>query len=165
MYDVLQGIRVIELSTWTMVPSGGAVCAEWGADVIKIEHPTGDPQRRIRFTPTWEEPAAKTMTHLPNRGKRSLALDLHDARGRDVLLRLVASADVFLTNFLTPARQKLRVDVEHLREVNPRLGYAKATGQGPRGPEATIGGYDISAGWARPSLAHQLLAFGGDEPP
>lgn len=166
MYDVFQGIRVVELSTWTMVPSAGAVCAEWGADVIKIEHPKGDPQRAIKlFTPDPAEPAAMTMTHLPNRGKRSVALDLHGEQGREVLLRLVASADVFLTNFLTPARQKLRIDVEHLREVNPKIVYAKGTGQGARGPEADLGGYDISAGWAKPSLAAQLMAFGGDEPP
>jgi len=165
MYDILEGIHVVELSTWTFVPSCGAVCAEWGADVVKVEHPKGDPQRRIRFTPTWEEPAAMTMTHLPNRGKRSIALDLHVDAGREVLLRLVESADVFLTNFLTPARQRLRIDVEHLREVNPSIVYAKATGQGARGPEADLGGYDISAGWGRPSLADQLMAFGADEPP
>jgi len=165
MYDVLSGIRVVELSTWTMVPSCGAVCAEWGAEVIKIEHPMGDPQRKILFTPSWDEPAAMTMTHLPNRGKRSVALNLHAAAGRDALLRLVETADVFLTNFLTPARRKLRVDVEDLRAVNPNLVYAKATGQGPKGPEADLGGYDISAGWARPSLADQIMAFGSDVPP
>jgi crotonobetainyl-CoA:carnitine CoA-transferase CaiB-like acyl-CoA transferase len=165
VYDVLSGVRVIDLSMWTMVPSAGVVCAEWGADVIKVEHPNGDPQRKMLFTPSWDEPAAKTMTHLPNRGKRSVALDLRDERGREVLLRLAGTADVFLTNFLAPARQKLRIDVEDVREVNPRIIYAKATGQGPRGPEADHGGYDISAGWARPSMAHQMMAFGAAEPP
>ncbi|WP_432843253.1 CaiB/BaiF CoA transferase family protein [Dactylosporangium sp. CA-092794] len=165
MYDILSGVRVVELSTWTMVPSCGAVCAEWGADVIKVEHPKGDPQRKIRFTPSATEPAAMTMTHLPNRGKRSITLDLHAERGRDVLLRLVETADVFLTNFLAPARRKLRIDVADLRRVNPGLVYAKATGQGPQGPDADLGGYDISAGWARPSMAHQMMAFGADEPP
>ncbi|MDQ7903782.1 CoA transferase [Phytohabitans sp. ZYX-F-186] len=165
MYDVLSGVRVVELSTWTMVPSCGAVCAEWGAEVIKVEHPKGDPQRGIRFTPSRDEPAAMTMTHLPNRGKRSVALDLHAESGREVLLRLVASADVFLTNFLAPARRKLRIDVDDLRAANPGLVYAKATGQGPKGPEADLGGYDISAGWARPSMVDQMMAFGADEPP
>ena len=82
---------------------------------------------------------------------------------------LAASADApapdTYTNFLTPARQRLRIDVEHLREVNPAIIYAKATGQGPRGPEAALGGYDISAGWARPSMAYQMMAFGAGEPP
>jgi formyl-CoA transferase len=165
VYDILNGFRVVELSMWTMVPSGGAVCAEWGADVIKVEHPAGDPQRKIRFTPSWDEPAAMTMTHLPNRGKRSVAVDLRAEGGRDVLLRLVETADVFLTNFLEPARRRLRIDVDDLLAVNPRLVYAKATGQGPRGPEAALGGYDISSGWAKPSLAAQLMAFGADEPP
>jgi crotonobetainyl-CoA:carnitine CoA-transferase CaiB-like acyl-CoA transferase len=165
MYDIFDGVRIIELSMWTMVPSGGAVCAEWGADVIKIEHPDGDPHRKIRFTPTWDEPAAMTMTHLPNRGKRSVAIDLRTESGRQILLRLVESADVFLTNFLEPARTRLRIDVDDLRQANPRLIYAKGTGQGPRGPEAVLGGYDISSGWAKPSLAAQLMAFGASEPP
>jgi crotonobetainyl-CoA:carnitine CoA-transferase CaiB-like acyl-CoA transferase len=165
MYDVLSGFRVLELSTWTMVPSAGAICAEWGADVIKVEQPSGDPQRAILFTPSWDDPASQVMTQLPNHGKRSFALDVRTDGGREVLYRLAAASDVFLTNFLEPARNRLKIDVEHLRQVNHSIIYAKGTGQGPRGPESALGGYDISAGWARPSLAHQLMAFGADEPP
>jgi crotonobetainyl-CoA:carnitine CoA-transferase CaiB-like acyl-CoA transferase len=166
VYDVFEGIRVLEVSMWTMVPSGGAVCAEWGADVIKVEHPRGDPQRHVLFTPSWDEPAARTMTQLPNRGKRSVALNLATEQGREVLLRIAATADVYLTNFLEPARTRLRIDVEDIRAVNPRIIYAKGTGQGPRGPEAQLGGYDISSGWAKPSMAAQLMAVGtNDEPP
>ena len=114
MGRMLEGIRVVEVAMWWFVPSGGAVLSDWGADVIKIEHPvTGDPQRGLVtsgfFPPTG---GVNFMMEQSNRGKRSVGIDLGNPRGREVLLKLVATADVFLTNFLPAARRKLRIDVE-----------------------------------------------------
>jgi crotonobetainyl-CoA:carnitine CoA-transferase CaiB-like acyl-CoA transferase len=90
----------------------------------------------------------------PNRGKRSIGVDISSAAGRDVLLKLVAEADVFITSFLPESRRKLRIDVDDLREVNPRLIYARGHGQGVRGDEAGNGGYDTTSYWARSGLAN-----------
>ena len=107
MEHVLKGIRIVEVAQWWFVPSAGAVLADWGADVIKIEHPvTGDPQRGLVtsgfFPPTG---GVNFMMEQSNRGKRSVGIDLANAAGRDTLMRLVATADVFLTNFLPSARR------------------------------------------------------------
>ncbi len=149
---VMSGIRVLEVAAWTYVPVAGAVLAEWGADVIKIEHPeTGDPQRGLvasGLIPTGPGGVAHMM-ELPNRGKRSFGLDLKTEEGRDLLLVLAATADVFLTNFRPQARRKLRIDVDDIRAVNPNIVYARGSGQGQRGPEAERGGYDNSSFWGR----------------
>ena len=154
---IMDGIRVVEVASWTYVPVAGAVLAEWGADVLKIEHPeTGDPQRGLAamgLVPTGPGGVAHMM-ELPNRGKRSVGLDMATEEGRDLLLRLCATADVFLTNFRPQARRKLRIDVEDVRAANPDIIYVRGSGQGQRGPDAERGGYDNSTFWgaaARPT--------------
>jgi crotonobetainyl-CoA:carnitine CoA-transferase CaiB-like acyl-CoA transferase len=149
---IMDGIRVVEVASWTYVPVAGAVLAEWGADVIKIEHPeSGDPQRGLAasgLVPTGPGGVAHMM-ELPNRGKRSVGLDMATTEGRDLLLRLCATADVFLTNFRPQARRKLRIDVEDIRAANPDIVYVRGSGQGQRGPEAERGGYDGCTFWGR----------------
>ena len=149
---IMDGIRVVEVASWTYVPVAGAVLAEWGADVIKVEHPeTGDPQRGLAamgLVPTGPGGVAHMM-ELPNRGKRSVGLDMATEEGRDLLLRLCATADVFLTNFRPQARRKLRIDVEDVRGANPDIIYVRGSGQGQRGPDAERGGYDNSTFWGR----------------
>ena len=119
---IMDGIRVVEVASWTYVPVAGAVLAEWGADVLKIEHPeSGDPQRGLAasgLVPTGPGGVAHMM-ELPNRGKRSVGLDLGTDEGHELLLELSATADVFLTNFRPQARRKLGIDVEDIRAVNP----------------------------------------------
>jgi crotonobetainyl-CoA:carnitine CoA-transferase CaiB-like acyl-CoA transferase len=148
----MDGIKVIEVASWTYVPVAGAVLAEWGADVIKIEHPeSGDPQRGLAasgLVPTGPGGVAHMM-ELPNRGKRSVGLDLGTPEGRQLLLELSATADVFLTNFRPQARRKLAIDVEDIRAVNPSIIYVRGSGQGQRGPDAEMGGYDNSTFWSR----------------
>lgn len=159
MHDVLQGIRVIEVASWTFVPAAGAVLADWGADVIKVEHPTtGDPQRGLITSGLIPGAAGVVnfMIEQPNRGKRSIGLDIANPAGRDVLYRLVESADVFLTNFLPDARQRLQIDVEHVRAVNPRIIYVRGHGQGTKGPDAAKGGYDGASYWARGGIGASL---------
>src|SRR5215468_10830617 len=158
MARVLEGVRVVEVAQWWFVPSAGAVLADWGADVIKVEHPvTGDPQRGLVtsgfFPPTG---GVNFMMEQSNRGKRSVGIDLANPAGRDTLLRLVETADVFLTNFLPSARRKLRIDVDDIRAVNPRIVYVRGHGQGARGPDAEKGGYDAASFWSRGGIAHAL---------
>ena len=152
MKRIMEGIRVVEVAAWTYVPIAGAVLAEWGADVIKIEHPeTGDPQRGLLTSGLMPSGpgGVNFMMELPNRGKRSVGLDLKHEKGREVLLELVKTADVFLTNFRPQARKNLGIDVDDLRAVNPRLIYVRGSGHGQRGPESERGGYDACSFWAR----------------
>src|SRR5689334_11485435 len=153
MNTILEGVRIVEVASWTFVPAAGAVLADWGADVIKIEHPVnGDPQRGLVSMSAGagrDVEVAKAMIQLPNRGKRSVGLDISTERGRQLLYRLVASADVFLTNMLPALRQRLQIDVEDLRQHNPDIVYVRGSGQGVRGPGADAGGYDTTSFWAR----------------
>src|SRR3954469_19520828 len=115
MQDVLAGIRVVEVAAWTFVPISGAVLAEWGADVIKIEHPEmGDPQRGLVTSGLVQAAAVNTMVELPNRGKRSVGVDLRTSEGRRILLELAATSDVFVTNFLPAARATLGIEIEDI---------------------------------------------------
>jgi crotonobetainyl-CoA:carnitine CoA-transferase CaiB-like acyl-CoA transferase len=154
----LEGIRVVEVAQWWFVPAAGAVLADWGADVVKIEHPvTGDPQRAL--VTSGLVPATggvNFMVEQSNRGKRSVGIDLANPRGLELLHRLIAGADVFLTNFLPDARRRLRIDVDDVRRVNPRIVYVRGHGQGSRGPDAGKGGYDAASFWCRGGIAHAL---------
>lgn len=166
MRGPLSGYKVIEIAQWWFVPAAGAVLADWGADVIKIEHPVfGDAQRGLAVV-GWKSSDGNVdfMMQQSNRGKRSVGIDLGTPGGRELLYRLVEDADVFLTNFLPDARQKLEIDVEHIRARNPRILYARGTGQGPKGPDAEKGGYDATAFWSRGGVAEMLSAKGGDSP-
>jgi len=152
MVRIMEGVRVLEVASWTYVPSAGAVLAEWGADVIKVEHPeSGDPQRGL--VSSGLVPAGpggvNHMIELPNRGKRGVAIDLRSEEGRAVLGKLAATSDVFLTSFLTPTRQALRIDVDDIRADNPNIIYARGSGQGMRGPEKDRGGFDGCSFWYR----------------
>ncbi len=152
MSETMSGVRVLEVAAWTYVPAAGAVLAEWGADVIKVEHPeTGDPQRGLvnsGLIPQGPGGVAH-MIELPNRGKRSVGLDLKRDAGRDVLLRLAAQSDVFVTNYLPQVRQSLRIEVDDIRAANPDIIYARGSGQGQRGDEREKGGFDGSSFWGR----------------
>jgi len=164
MVAALQGIKIVDLTTWAFVPSAGGVLSHWGADVIKVENPTApDPSRLLGGT---LEPGGSSRSFKNyNRGKRSIAIDLATDEGRSLLYRLVEDADVFLTSYLPSVRQKLRVDVEQIRSVNPDIVYAKGTGMGPRGPEAERRGYDMAIWWARGSLADMAMQVSGAEAP
>jgi len=167
MTESMRGIRVLEVASWTFVPAAGAIMADWGADVLKIEHPvTGDPQRGLAAMGVMPgaENAGNFMMQVPNRGKRSLGLDIASAEGRAVLAKLVATADVFLTNMLPSVRHKLRIDVDDIRADNPNVIYVRGHGQGANGPEADRAAFDGTAYWARAGLADTLRPVGFDDP-
>ncbi len=129
---MLDGVRVVELGVWVAGPAAGGVLAEWGADVIKVEPPGGDPQRRV-FQAIGVDVAAAPPFELDNRGKRSMTLDLRSEEGREAMDRLLATADVFLTNIRRDALERLGLDHATLLERYPRLVYASVTGYGLAG--------------------------------
>ena len=114
MYDVFKGVRILEVASWTFVPTCGALCADWGAEVIKIEPPNGGDPQRAKFSDELKDQSAQVMIDLPNRGKRSVALDMRAEQGRQVMKRLVGSADVLITNYLPAVRKRLGIDTPSL---------------------------------------------------
>jgi crotonobetainyl-CoA:carnitine CoA-transferase CaiB-like acyl-CoA transferase len=167
MHNVMEGIRVLEVAAWTFVPAAGAVMADWGADVIKVEHPvTGDPQRGLissGLIPGGPS-AVNYIMEQPNRGKRSLGLDISTESGRELLYKIAATSDVFLTSFLPALRRKLKIDVEHIRAANPDIVYVRGSGQGPLGPDSEQGGLDGASYWGRGGIAHALTPSGSEWP-
>lgn len=158
MSKPLDGIRVLEVAMYGFVPSAGAVLAEWGADVVKVEHTvTGDPQRGLRQTGLLrvDGDPNPNIEHA-NRLKRSVGLDMSVPEGREVLLELAKRADVFLTSFLPGHRAKFGIDVDDIRAVNPSIIYARGSALGPRGEEAGKGGYDMTAFWCRAGTARTI---------
>jgi crotonobetainyl-CoA:carnitine CoA-transferase CaiB-like acyl-CoA transferase len=154
-HEPLDRIRVLEVAMYGFVPSAGAVLAEWGADVIKVEHAvTGDPQRGLRQTGALrvEGDPNPNIEHA-NRSKRSLGLDMSVPEGKKVLYELARGSDVFLTSFLPGHRKKFGIDVDDIRAVNPNIIYARGSALGPRGAEAEKGGYDMTAFWCRAGTA------------
>jgi len=156
MSGPLEGVRVVEIASWMFIPSGGSVLVDWGADVIKVEHPvTGDPQRGLVTSGLLPggDTAVNFMMEQPNRGKRSVGIDISRPEGHETLMRLVETADVVLTNYLPQVRRKLHIDVDDLRARNPNVIVARGSGQGPKGPDAEKGGYDGASFWARGAVA------------
>jgi crotonobetainyl-CoA:carnitine CoA-transferase CaiB-like acyl-CoA transferase len=155
MTAVMRGVRVLEVAEHTFVPAASALLADWGAEVIKIEHVArGDAMRGLARSGVLDMPSdVHVLFEHSNRGKRSLAIDLTSDEGLDILHRLVAVSDVFLTNKLPRVREKLRIDLAAVRARNPRIIYASGTGQGEEGPEADRGAYDSLAFWARSGAA------------
>jgi crotonobetainyl-CoA:carnitine CoA-transferase CaiB-like acyl-CoA transferase len=167
MLQPMRGVRVLEVAQFTFVPAAGAIMADWGAEVIKVEHAEkGDGQRGLTtvlgvdaiskgsyFSPIFEG---------PNRGKRSVGLSLEVPEARAVLDELIKRSDVFLTNYLPGTRAKLHIDLDDVRKVNPDIIYVRGSGFGARGPEANKGGYDMTAFWARAGSGAGATPVGAD---
>ena len=167
MAGPLEGLRVIELGVWVAGPAAGGILADWGADVIKIEPPAGDPARtfgRMLGIPPHDRQHESPPFEMDNRGKRSVVLDLTTDDGRAHALDMLTDADVFITNIRTGALRRIGLDFESLTTANPRLVYGLITGYGNDGPDADRPAYDVAAFWARAGLAH-LLTRPGDTPP
>jgi crotonobetainyl-CoA:carnitine CoA-transferase CaiB-like acyl-CoA transferase len=158
----LEGIRVLEVAAWTFVPAAGAILADMGAEV---EPPTGDPQRALKNLLNLDKNGPNPFNEVPNRGKRSITLDLTKPAGREALLKLAATSDVFLTSYLPEVRAKLKLDVDDLRAANPNIIYARGTGWGSKGPMLNTGGYDIAAAWASSGMASRMQMIAADDIP
>ena len=156
--DVFGGIRVVELAGWVFAPTAGAMLADWGAEVLKIEHPAGGDGY------PGSEGAINYAMHMVNRNKKSVAIDLKSDEGRAVLLEVLADADVFLTNYLPSVLDRLGFSAEALRAKFPRLVIARAHGYGARGDAADTPAYDATAFWARGGIEETLAPAGLPEP-
>lgn len=160
MSGLLNGVRIVELASWTYVPCGGAALADWGADVIKIEDTRGgDPCRALivgGLDPARSPVRANFMMEIGNHGKRSIGVDLKSERGRAIVGALIASADAFLTNWLPGPLQRAGLTIEQIREFNPNVIIARGSGHGSRGPEQDRGGFDAASYLARAGVAYAL---------
>jgi len=153
----LEGIKVIEMSTFIAVPACARFFAEFGADVIKIEPKVGD---QVRFNGESEgrlgDPFENTTFDLENAHKRSLVINLKAPEGREILYKLLEDTDIFVTNWRPQALSKLGLNYEDLKERFPKLVYASLTGFGETGPDMELPGYDFTAFWARGGLLGTL---------
>ncbi len=151
MTDVMKGVRILEVAEHTFVPAASAVLADWGADVIKIEHAVrGDAMRGLGRTGVMDlSKGVHVLNEHSNRGKRSLGLDLAHPEGLALLYALSRTCDVFLTNKLPGTLARLRIDVADIRAQNPKIIYVRGTSFGVRGDDRDRGGYDMSGFWCR----------------
>jgi crotonobetainyl-CoA:carnitine CoA-transferase CaiB-like acyl-CoA transferase len=163
-YDLLEGVKIVELSMYAFAPAAAAVLGDWGAEVIKVVPPLipdalmgnaigGLPDKDVGVAFMWE---------IMNRGKRCIGADVSTEDGREVVLDLVRQADVFITNLLPARRRRFRLEPEDLFAVNPSLVYGRASGHGDRGPEREHGGYDHTDFWARTGIAHAASMASGE---
>jgi crotonobetainyl-CoA:carnitine CoA-transferase CaiB-like acyl-CoA transferase len=150
--NIFSGLKVVDLSSFIAGPSAAVILSDFGADVIKVEPPSGDLWRHGHQIPP--QPLAKDAYawHLANRNKRGITLDLKSPGARPVLEKLVKWADVFIVNTPHPARKKLKLEYDDVVQWNPRLIYADITGFGEKGPDADLPGFDITSYWARSGL-------------
>jgi crotonobetainyl-CoA:carnitine CoA-transferase CaiB-like acyl-CoA transferase len=158
MVQVMKGFRILEVAQFTFVPAAGGILADWGADVIKIEHPVrGDTQRGfLNLGGVTLDPNRNTLIEHPNRGKRSVGVDISTPQGQQLIYDIAKTADVFLTNYLPSVRQKNKIDIEHIRAANPNIIYARGSAYGDKGPERNVGGYDGTAFWSRSGIGHTM---------
>lgn len=159
----MDGIRVVELGVWVAGPAAGGILADWGADVIKIEPPAGDPARGFNRMLGGDMPTSPPF-ELDNRSKRSVVLDLTSDDGLARALQLIDTADVFLTNIRVDALERLGLGPDQLTARNDRLVYALVTGFGLEGPDKDKAAYDIAAFWSRAGIASLLTPPGGSPP-
>ena len=152
----LAGLRVVEMGVWVAAPAAGALLADWGADVVKVEPPKGDPMRSAFGSLGIGKDFPNPAFGQDNRGKRSVVLDLRDAAAREHLEVLLATADVFLTNLRPDALDGLGLEPHTTVGRHPRLVYCSISGYGLRGPDRNRPAYDIGAFWARSGLSVQL---------
>ncbi|MBV8190879.1 MAG: CoA transferase [Alphaproteobacteria bacterium] len=158
----LAGLRVLDISSFIAAPAAAVVLGDWGADVIKVESPEGDPNRRIMHdSSNYPKAEVNYPWLMDSRNKRSIVLDLKNADGRAALDRLIAVSDVLICNFPPPVRDKLSLGYEDAKRANPRLIYASLTGYGESGPDRDRPGFDVTAYFARSGLLDAQRYEGG----
>ncbi len=158
---MLEGLKVVEYATYIAGPGAAGIMTDWGADVIKVEPPGGDPIR-LFFASVGVEEERNPVFDMDNRGKRGIVLDTAQESGRAALLRLIDNADVFITNVRPGGLKRAGLDHDALLARRPRLIYASVTGYGLQGPDADRPGMDYAAFWARSGLAAMFRPKGGD---
>jgi crotonobetainyl-CoA:carnitine CoA-transferase CaiB-like acyl-CoA transferase len=160
----LEGIKVVEVAMWAFVPACGGMLSDLGADVVKVEPPSGDPLRGLAIGAIGGGGKVDLSWESYNRGKKSITLDLKQEAGREVLRKLCADADVFLTNLLPPARKSMGIDADTIRGLFPNIIYASGSPTGPKGPDSAKGGYDSISFWARGGVSSSLTEDDAEYP-
>jgi formyl-CoA transferase len=150
--NIFSGLKVVDLASFIAGPSAGVILSDFGADVIKVEPPSGDPWRHGHKIPPQPQAEDAYAWHLANRNKRSITLDLKSPSAQQILEKLVTWADVLIVNTPHPARKRLKLEYDDVVRWNPRLIYADLTGFGEKGPDADLPGFDITSYWARSGL-------------
>jgi crotonobetainyl-CoA:carnitine CoA-transferase CaiB-like acyl-CoA transferase len=150
--NIFSGLKVVDFASFVAGPGAAVILSDFGADVIKVEPPSGDMWRIVYKVPPQPRANDNYLWHLDNRNKRGLTLDLKSAKAGEVLERLVKWADVLIVNTPHPARKKLKLEYEDVAQWNSRLIYADVSGFGEDGPDANLPGFDITAYWARSGL-------------
>src|SRR6516162_6124565 len=150
--NIFSGLKVVDFATFVAAPGAAVILSDFGADVIKVEPPSGDLWRHAHQIPVMPSAKEAYPFHLANRNKRSITLDLKSPSAQRVLEKLVKWADVFVVNTPHPARKKLKLEYADLVQWNPRLIYADLTGYGEKGPDSGLPGFDVTAYWARSGL-------------
>ncbi|HEY2534765.1 MAG TPA: CoA transferase [Xanthobacteraceae bacterium] len=150
--NIFSGLKVVDLASFIAGPSAAVILSDFGADVIKVEPPSGDPWRHGHQIPPQPQAKDPYPWHLANRNKRGITLDLKSPSAAPVLKRLVEWTDVFIVNTPHPARKRLKLEYDDVAQYNPRMIYADLTGFGENGPDAELPGFDITSYWARSGL-------------
>jgi crotonobetainyl-CoA:carnitine CoA-transferase CaiB-like acyl-CoA transferase len=150
--NIFSGLKVVDFASFIAGPSAAVILSDFGADVIKVEPPSGDPWRHGHQIPPQPQAKDPYPWHLANRNKRGISLDMKSPSAQAVLERLVKWADVLIVNTPHPARKRLKLEYDDVAQWNPRLIYADLTGFGEKGPDAALPGFDITAYWARSGL-------------
>lgn len=158
---MLDGIKVIEHATYMAAPGAGGILSDWGAEVIKIEPPKGDPIRNF-FSTIGTDYQDNPVFDFDNRGKKSIILDTSTPDGQAILRELAGDADVFLTNVRPGGLTRAGLDFASLIKVNPKLVYCTLTGYGLEGPDADKPGFDIASFWSRAGVGHLTVPKGQD---
>jgi formyl-CoA transferase len=161
--SVFPGLKVVDFASFIAGPGAATILSDFGAEVVKVEPPTGDPWRNGHKLPPQPQAEDPYQWHLANRNKRGITLDLKAPSARPVLERLVKWADVLIVNTPHPARKKLKLEYDDVVQWNQRLIYADLTGFGEKGPDADLPGFDITSYWARSGLLS--MTRDADAPP
>jgi len=160
----MEGIKVVEMGVWVAGPSCAAILCDWGADVIKLEPPNGDPFRGLFASALGAAVPVNPPFEIDNRGKRSVALNLEQPEANAIARQLIEQADVFVTNMRPRVLERHGLSYDEVRKTNPRIIYAQLTGQGPDGPDANRASYDIGGFWSRAGVGASLTPPGGPIP-
>ncbi len=158
--NIFSGLKVVDLASFVAGPGAAVILSDFGADVIKVEPPSGDMYRIVFKLPPQPRASDNYTWHLDNRNKRGLALDLKSPNAAEVLERLVKWADVLIVNTPHPARERLKLEYQDVVQWNPRLIYADISGFGDNGPDANLPGFDVTAYWSRSGLLSQTRDAG-----
>jgi formyl-CoA transferase len=158
--NIFSGLKVVDFASFIAGPAAAVILSDFGADVIKVEPPSGDMWRIGHKLPPQPQSDDAYPFHLDNRNKRGIALDLKSPGAQPVIERLVKWADVFIVNTPHPARKRLKLEYDDVAQWNPRLIYADLTGFGEKGPDADLPGFDLTAYWARSGLLSMTRDIG-----